>query len=522
MIQFARLAAISIACAISTSLPGAVALSAIASAEKTLSNTVHWSQFRGPNSSGVAPDCKPPVNLDPAQPSWKTAFAPGKSSPIIWNDRLFLTAIENGRLATLAIEASSGEMIWKRLAPEVPLEPVHSDGSPAASTPCADSSRVYAYFGSYGLLCYAHDGSEIWKKQLPRPQNMYGNSISSILYQNLLILLLDDDANLPDSKLSRSRVMALNKETGELVWETARPYNRSAWSTPVVWKRDTGTELVVLGNGRMYGYDLLTGVEKWYVSGFAREPIAVPVVGSNLLYASVSMQGGRGDVKLDPEPFWVAMKAADANRDDRIGRDEITKDFTLPLRPELQFGQPGWGIPLPSDPQRRREAQNRMFDLRDKDKDGFWTREEFIADMTFGFGQPLFVAVRPGGSGDVTTSHVNWKLATGIPEIPSPIYYQDRLYLVRDGGILTCVNATTGDLVYRQRLGPSGQYSASPVIADGHLYLFSTKGNLSVVKCGDTFELVHKADFKSTVAATPAIDKLGIYLRTEESLMAFR
>ena len=522
MIQFARLAAVSIACAISTSLTGAVALAVTSSADKAVPDTFQWSQFRGPNGSGVAPGCTPPTKLEPFGQRWKTSVASGKSSPIIWDDRIFLTAVETGRLATLAIDASSGKVLWNRFAPEVRLEPVHSAGSPAASTPCADSNRVYAYFGSYGLLCYNHDGAEVWKKELPRPQNMYGNSISPVLHQDLLILLLDDDANLPDSKLSRSKVLALNKKTGELVWETARPYNRSAWSTPVVWKHDLGTELVVLGNGRMYGYHLLTGEEKWYVSGFAREPIAVPVVGSNLLYASVSMQGGRGDVKLDPEPFWLAMKAADANRDDRIGRDEITKDFTLPLRPELQFGQPGWGIPLPSDPERRREAQNRMFDLRDKDKDGFWTREEFIMDMTFGFGQPLFVAVRPAGSGDVTASHVAWKLASGIPEIPSPIYYRDRLYLVRDGGILTCVNATTGDLVYRQRLGPSGQYSTSPVIANGHLYLFSTKGNLSVVKCGDTFELVHKSDFKSTVAATPAIDKRGIYVRTEESLMAFR
>jgi outer membrane protein assembly factor BamB len=70
----------------------------------------------------------------------------------------------------------------------------------------------------------------------------------------------------------------------------------------MIWNHEHGTDLVLLGNGRVYGYDPSTGMEKWYVNGFAREPIAVPVAGDGQLYVSVSMQGGRGDVHLDPEP----------------------------------------------------------------------------------------------------------------------------------------------------------------------------------------------------------------------------
>jgi hypothetical protein len=339
-----------------------------------------------------------------------------------------LTGVEAGRLATLALDAQSGTVLWKRLAPEVRLQPVHTANSVAASTPCVDEQGVYVYFGSYGLLCYDHDGRELWQKAIRTPKSMYGVSTSPILYEQRLILVVDDDANLPGSKLSRSQVIALDKATGEKVWETPRPHNRGAWSTPVIWKRDRGTDLVVLGDGRVYGYDPATGAERWYVSGFAREPIAVPVAGDGLLFVSVAMQGGRGDAELDPEPFWTAMLQFDRNGDRRIGRDEISEYFTLPFRPELPSDHPGFGLPLPSDPVKRKEAQNKIFDWLDKNKDGFVTKEELTADMSVGRGRPSLAAIQPGGTGDVTESHVSWNLRNGIPEISSPVFHSGRLY----------------------------------------------------------------------------------------------
>jgi outer membrane protein assembly factor BamB len=481
-----------------------------------------WSQFRGPNGAGVSRGLKPPLKILPGQPAWRTRVPSGKSSPVLWNHRMFLTGVEDGRLLTLALDTGSGQAAWKQLAPEVRLEPVHVTGSVAASTPCADERRLYVYFGSYGLLCYDHEGRELWRKPLPTPRNMYGVSTSPILHEGRLCLILDDDANLPESQLSRSKVIALDQATGNLLWETPRPYNRGAWTTPMVWEHSQGKDLVVLGNGRVYGYEPATGAEKWFVNGFAREPIAVPVAGDEQLYVSVSMQGGRGDVKLDPEPFWKAMLAFDRDGDARIGRDEVTEYFTIPLRPEVPPHQPGFGIPLPGDPAKRKEAQLKIFEGRDKDRDGFCTKEEFVADMTFGFGQPNLTAIRPGGTGDVTKSHVAWNLQAGIPEMPSPLFYSGRLYLVRDGGILSCVNTATGQVVYRERLGASGQYMASPVLANGHLYIISTKGVLSVVKCGDTFELVHQAALDASVAATPALDQSSLYIRSDSEVLAFR
>jgi hypothetical protein len=290
----------------------------------------------------------------------------------------------------------------------------------------------------------------------------------------------------------------------------------------MVWQHEGGADLVVLGNGRVCGYAPDTGMERWHVKGFSREPIAVPVAGGGRLYVAVSMRGGRGDAELDPEPFWTAMLHFDTDGDGCIERDEITHDFTMPFRPELPPAHPGFGLPLPADPEARRKRQEAVFGWRDQNGDGVWTREEFVSGMRVGSGQPNLAAIRPGGQGDITETHVVWNLRRGIPEIPSPIYHAERLYMVRAGGILSCVDTGTGRLVYRERLGASGQYSASPILAREHLYLVSAKGVVSVVACGDAFKRVHQADLDAEVDATPALDPNSLYLRTDKALMAFR
>jgi len=142
--------------------------------------------------------------------------------------------------------------------------------------------------------------------------------------------------------------------------------------------------------------------------------------------------------------------------------------------------------------------------------------------MSFRHGRPILMAIRPGGSGDIIDTHVTWQLHRGIPEIPSPVFYGDRLYLVCNGGLFTAIDATNGKIVYRKRLGGTGQYSASPVVANNHLYVASNDGLLSVVNTGDAFKVVHEYNLGEPVFVTPAIDATTIYIRTEAKLLAFR
>lgn len=482
-----------------------------------------WNQFRGPNGSGVARGCRPPVRLVPGNLAWEAFVPPGLSSPVIAGDRVILTAVDGGRLVTLAFHKSSGTAVWRRETPEkIPLERVHKAGSPAASTPLVDEERIYVYFGSYGLLCYDHEGRELWAKRIPTPRNMYGMATSPVGYRDLLILVLDSDADLPNSRLSRSKILAVSKTTGDSAWETPRPFVRSGWSTPTVWRHDEGEDLVVLGSGRVTGYDPQTGAEKWFATGFSRETIAVPVCGNGHVYASTAMLGGVADESPDPEPFWQAIARFDANGNGKLERSEMTGHFTFPLRPELPPEHPGFGIPLPADAVEREKRVDGMLAWFDKDKDRAWTREEFLSGLSFQRGKPILMAIRPGGKGNVTATHVTWQLHSGLPEIPSPVFYENRLYMARNGGSLTAVDAVIGKIIYRERLGAPGHYIASPVIANGHLYLVSAQGVVTVVKPGDEFQVVHQRDLGEPVSATPAFDETAAYLRTATHLLCFR
>jgi outer membrane protein assembly factor BamB len=378
------------------------------------------------------------------------------------------------------------------------------------------------YFGSVGLLCYDHDGSELWQKPIPTPKSLYGMSTSPIAYKDSIIMVLDDERTLPDSKLSLSKIIAVDKKTGKQIWEAPRPLLRSGWSTPMIWDHEEGTDLVVLGHRRLCAYAPSDGTEKWFIDGFSRETIAVPVSGNGHLYASAAMLGGVSDDTPDPEPFWNALLPFDTNKDGKLERSEMTGDFTYPLRPDLPIGHPGFGIPVPKDEAKKNERIDGFLNWVDKDKDGAWTKEELVQHLSFDRGKPNLMAIRPGGNGDISESHISWALHRNIPEIPSPVFHEGHLYLLRDGGVLSAINATDGKTLYRKRLGASGHYSPSPVIAQNHLYIISNNGILSIVPTGADFELAHQHDFKESVNATPAIDASTLYVRTKSKLMAFR
>lgn len=488
------------------------------------SRTQDWNEFRGPNGRGVHELSKPPVTIDVANATWMTEIPPGHASPVLAAGRLFVTANDDGTLMTIALDSRSGEILWQQTAPTDATERVHEASSQAASTACVDGERLYVYFGSYGLICYDFEGNTLWEKPIATPRTLYGMSSSPVVHENKVILVLDNDANQTDSQLdiSQSKIIALDKLTGEPVWESPRPLHRSGWSTPTIWSHGDTSELVVLGNGRVRGYNLEDGAEKWSVAGFSRETIARPIVGDGVIFVAASMLGGVADDRPDPEPFWQAIIQFDENGDDKLQRDEMKGHFTWPFRPDLPAGHPGFGMPLPSDPERRAQRLDGMFSRTDKNKDGFWTKEEFLGSISFDRGKPNLLAIEPGGDGDVTESHVKWALHRCIPEVPTPVLYQGRIYLVRDGGVLSSIDATDGRILYQGRLNAPGHARASPVIANEHLYTISQEGLLSVVRTGDDFEIVHQFDFAESVSATPALDEETIYIRTDQRLMAFR
>lgn len=159
----------------------------------------------------------------------------------------------------------------------------------------------------------------------------------------------------------------------------------------------------------------------------------------------------------------------------------------------------------------------------DVNHDGKITKEDW--DILAGRnakGHNSLIALKPGGRGDITQTHVAWMTKRGLPYVPSPLYYDGRIYLIKDGGMLSSFDAKTGNPYYLQeRIGADGTYYASPVAADGRIYLASLKGRVTVAKTGgDKLEILSQADFGDRILATPALAADRIYLRTQKRLYA--
>jgi len=133
-----------------------------------------------------------------------------------------------------------------------------------------------------------------------------------------------------------------------------------------------------------------------------------------------------------------------------------------------------------------------------------------------GFQVPALVAVRADGRGDVTRTHVAWTLTRGAPYTPSPLLVGEELYYLSDTGVLSCVNAKSGEMVWQQRVG--GNYSASPVFADGRIYLLSEEGLTTVLAPGKEFRRLATSRLDGTTLASMAISDRSIFIRTDTHL----
>ena len=136
-------------------------------------------------------------------------------------------------------------------------------------------------------------------------------------------------------------------------------------------------------------------------------------------------------------------------------------------------------------------------------------------------GRNVVVAIRPGGKGDVTDSHVVWRNTRQVPFCASPLYLGGLVYTVKDGGLLACLGARDGKVIRNDRLPGRGSYYSSPVAGDGKIYLLDVQGRLSVVRAGRDWEVLGSSDFEEDTYATPAIAGGRIYLRTAGHLYCF-
>lgn len=380
----------------------------------------NWPRFRGPDGQGHAPAAQVPLTWNVKTGEhvlWKAALPlPGASSPLVWEDRIFLTGAAHATREVCCFRASSGALLWRwkvegvsgspREAPEV-----SEDAGHAASTPATDGRRVYALFANGDLVALDLAGRKAWARNLGPLHNSYGYASSLVLWRDRLIVQLDVD--------ERGRLLALNAATGATLWETPRELG-GAWSSPILARTASGVQLITTAQPKVIAYDPYDGRELWSAEGLGGDVAPSPVFGGGLVFAA-----NEGSALL---------------------------------------------------------------------------------------------ALRTGGQGDVTATHVAWKAEEGLPDTASPLTDGRWVWLVSSSGQLTCYEAQHGEKKYTQDLGDT--FYASPSLVGERLLLLSRKGTALWVKAGPAFEELGRAELGEPVSASPAFRNGRIFIRGNEHLFA--
>jgi len=369
------------------------ALSASAADSELHSN---WPRFRGPLGTGVSTEKDLPIKWSNEENvTWRLAIpGEGSSSPVVWNDRIFLTTgrerngVRGYDRHLICVDRRLGQVVWETLAASGDPGQTHADNPHASSTPALDGERVYSFYGNGGLQCHDFSGRLLWKRDdLGEFLSIWGTAASPILEGDLCIICCDQDAELtfdPKPELpSRAYILAVNKLTGQDVWRTTR-YGSRGFSTPVPFVRPDGKrELVVNSPDGVHAYDPLKGTLNWSVHRDTAFGEPHPAFGHGLIYVF----GGR----------------------------------------------PG-----------------------------------------------AVLAIKPGGSGDITNTHVAWSVRRRLRDVCSPVVRGNELINFDRTGAGGAYDALTGKELWKARV--AGPTYASPVTSgDGNIYFLTRSGMTHVL-----------------------------------------
>jgi outer membrane protein assembly factor BamB len=447
----------------------------------------NWTQFRGDNATGVTLSSAslPTEFSDKQNVRWSVKLGEGIACPVVANGRVFATSMSGPQtFKVFCFNAATGKPVWSQELETGPLPPITPPNTPASSTPAVDEENVYVFFSTLGLIAFrVSDGKELWRRPIQQPFYLmaWGAAASPIVYKDLVIYNQDDDLD--------PTLFAFDKKTGKVRWTTKRPDMLAGYALPVICTAGGRTDIVIAGTGKMKGYDPKDGKELWTCNTLLRTIMTTPVVHDDIMYMSVQSYGDAGRT-LDK----ALLEWKDTNKDGKLSKDEVPKEF--------------W----------------EKFDKGDKDHNGFLEGDEILTafqspDNMVGGGN-IIQAIRGGGTGDVTKTHLVWSLDNKAPSnIASPLVTGGRLFLVKQGGIASCFDAKTGKTVYMlKRINNFGNYYASPVAGDGKIYVTGENGFIVVLADSPKMEILAKNDMGDTCIATPAIADGRLFVRTKETL----
>ncbi len=455
-----------------------IQLATIVALASSIAQAQEWPRFRGPNGSGVATASDPPINFGPEENvRWKAEVPFGASSPVLTEKAVVVVGSDAEFLLVMALDRETGEERWSRAIERERTVEVFPANDSASPSPVTDGENVYVFFPEMGLISFDAEGEERWRHPLGPFINFYGMSSSPVLAGDALVLLCDQQQG--------SFIIGIDAATGEQRWKTERSGIIECWTTPVVYPFAAPKEVIVFGSYFVTSYSVATGEELWRMKGFGYTPVCSPVLSGDRLYVSVPNHGEAG------LPDWATLCAqSDKNGDNQLARSELVG----PMAEHF-----GWA---------------------DANKDDIIDEEEWNAayDGMNSKDYGLAAIDLAGKDGPVEL----WRYKKGLPSIASPLLYEGVLYLARDGGLVTLIDAEHGELISRERLPDGmGECWPSPVAAAGRIYMANNAGQIAVIAAGAEWRVLKTNDLGEDCVSTPAIGGNALYVRTRKAIWCF-
>jgi hypothetical protein len=337
---------------------------------------------------------------------------------------------------------------------------------------------------------------------------LYGSCASPILHDSLLLV------NRVDNK--STIVLALSCISGKIVWtsDLQKPPGLlwdkfSSHASPVIWK----DQVIIHRNFGLNSIFLKDGTVAW-TTGIVSTGIGTPVIQNDVLFVNGFLNMGESRLFDEIPDFDTMMLKYNPDKDSLISITEIPADWVF-------YRRPGIDLTL---------ARDSLFSIRDmavyydEGKDNALERDEWNKMKEFQLSLALehgAVALKLNNTGEDKSPVLLWKEKEFVSEVPSLLVVDGRVYMVMNGGILSCIDARQGNLIYRERLNAPGAYIASPIYAGGNIYFASYNGKITVIKPGNSLNIISQSDLHEKIAASPVAVDNTLYIRTNQGLYAF-
>ncbi len=394
-------------------------------------STGGWSRFHGEDGRGDAGSGVLASQWTEADYSWRRKLGSRDvGSPIIVDGKVYylVSKPQTRQLALESLDLATGNLRWTKEFPQSDYH-LHSRNTYASSTPTADSNHVFVTYAdpqhTY-LKCLDHDGNEIWSRDFGTWQSQHGYGTSPRIFGDLVLLLDSQQAEQldPGQKPGSSRLIAVNRASGDTVWETPLTTTRSCYGVPAVFQQNGMTQIIDANTGDgMFGLDPKSGKMLWNLKVFEMRVCSTPLIAGDIAIGSAGSGGGGNHLVAVRIPTKAGQKPEQVYRIDR-----------------------------------------------------------------------------------------------GAPYVPTPVLRGNRLFMVDDKGMASCVDVQTGEALWLERVGGRGGYGASPIVVGDKMLVISLAGEAAVLRAGDQFEKLGEIDLGGPVGATPAFAEGCLLLRVDDEL----